>query len=196
MAVNVLSPILTALRRAEPEIDIELVASDQTDNLLLREADIAVRMYRPTQADMITRKVGMVEIGAFATREYLARRGHPKAPGDLAEHDLIGYDRSDQIILGFRELGIDVGRDFFSFRCDNQEVTWRMVKAGYGIGFTRLDVGMAEPGVVRLFEDITMPQLPIWLTAHAELKTSARVRRVYDFLATALTEAASTPLAV
>jgi len=196
MAVNVMPPILTALRRAEPEIDIELVASDQTDNLLLREADIAVRMYRPTQADVITRKVGMVEIGAFATREYLARRGHPTEPGDLAEHDLIGYDRSDQIILGFRELSIDVGRDFFSFRCDNQEVTWRMVKAGYGIGFTRLDVGMAEPGVVRLFEDITMPQLPIWLTAHAELKTSARVRRVYDFLATALTEAASTPLAV
>ncbi|MCF6329838.1 MAG: LysR family transcriptional regulator [Henriciella sp.] len=196
MAVNVLPPILTALRRAEPEIDIELVASDQTDNLLLREADIAVRMYRPTQADMITRKVGTVETGMFASQDYLTRRGYPSDAADLAEHDLIGHDRSDQIIAGFRELGFDVGRDFFSFRCDNQEVTWRMVVAGYGIGFNRLDIGRAEPSVVRLFEEIEMPQLPIWLTAHAELKTSARVRRVYDFLAAELIASASTPLVV
>ncbi len=196
MGVNVLPPILTALRRAEPEIAVELVASDQTDNLLLREADIAVRMYRPTQADVITRKVGTVEIGMFATQDYLERCGYPTTPEELGQHDLIGYDRSDQIILGFRGLGLNVGRDFFSFRCDNQEVTWRMVKAGYGIGFSRLDVGLAEPGVVRLFEHITMPQLPIWLTAHSELKTSARVRRVYDFLAAELMAAASTPLAV
>ncbi len=71
-----------------------------------------------------------------------------------------------------------------------------MVVAGYGIGFNRLDIGRAEPSVVRLFEEVAMPQLPIWLTAHAELKTSARVRRVYDFLAAELTASASTPLVV
>ena len=78
---------------------------------------------------------------------------------------------------------MEVDRNFFSFRCDNQVVAWRMVVAGYGIGFNQASIGEAEPGVVRLLPDADLPTLPIWLTAHSELKTSHRVRLVFDFLA-------------
>ena len=186
VATYILPGILTALRRAEPEIEIELVASDRTENLLQREADIAVRMYRPTQADVFTRKVGDLRVGMFAAEAYVARRGAPQSMEDFHGHDIIGYDRGDENIRGFRAAGLDVGRRFFSFRCDNQVVCWRMVVAGYGIGFNQIAIGEAEPGVKRISIDAELPSLPVWLTAHSELKTSHRVRRVFDFLAEAL----------
>ena len=189
VATYILPEILTALRRAEPEIEIELVASDRTENLLQREADIAVRMYRPTQADVFTRKVGDLRLGMFAAESYVARRGAPQSFEEFRDHDIIGYDRGDQIIRGFRAAGLDVGRRFFSFRCDNQVVCWRMVVAGYGIGFNQISIGEAEPRVTRLAVDARLPSLPVWLTAHSELKTSHRVRRVFDFLADALGQA-------
>ena len=183
VATYILPEILTALRRAEPEIEIELVASDRSENLLQREADIAVRMYRPTQADVFTRKVGDLQLGMFAAESYVARRGAPQSIEDFRGHDIIGYDRGDEIIRGFRAAGLDVGRHFFSFRCDNQVVCWRMVVAGYGIGFNQTSIGEGEPGITRLAVDTALPALPVWLTAHSELKTSHRVRRVFDFLA-------------
>lgn len=186
MAVYVLPDILAALRRAEPEIDIELVASDRTENLLQREADIAVRMYRPTQADVVTRQVAELEVAMFAAHDYIARRGAPLAPDAFAGHDFVGYDRNDLVIRGFRAAGLEVGREFFAFRSDNQVAAWQMVVAGFGIGFNQRHIGEAEPRVARLMLDTVLPTLPVWLTAHQELKTSARVRRVYNFLAEAL----------
>lgn len=183
MATYVLPELLTALRREEPEIDIELVASDRTENLLQREADIAVRMYRPTQADVITRKITDLTSGAFATPGYLNARGVPETIEDLRSHDVVGYDRSDLIIRGFEAAGLAVGRGFFPFRSDNQVVCWQMVVAGYGVGFVLRTVGRSEPAVVPILENANIPKLPVWLTAHRELKVSQRVRRVYDFLA-------------
>ncbi len=186
VATYILPDILTALHLAEPDIEIELVATDRTENLLQREADIAVRMYRPTQTDIFTRKVGDLKIGMFAAPSYIERRGTPASMEEFLDHDVVGYDRSDLIIQGFRSAGMDVDRRFFSFRCDDQVVAWRMVVAGFGIGFNQLQIGEAEPGVVRLLADLALPEMPVWLTAHSELKTSRRVRRVYDFLAEGL----------
>lgn len=183
VATYILPDILTKLRQAEPEIEVELVASDRAENLLQREADIAVRMYQPTQADVFTRKVGELPIGVFAAHTYLARCGTPRSLKDFQNHDVIGYDRSDSIIQGVRAAGLEVDRRFFSFRCDDQVVAWRMVVAGYGIGFNQIKIGEAEPLVTQLDLDAVLPILPIWLAAHSELKTSLRVRRVFDFLA-------------
>jgi DNA-binding transcriptional LysR family regulator len=179
----VLPPILTKLHEQEPQIEIEFVASDRTENLLLREADIAVRMYRPTQVDVITKKVGDVELGMFAAHSYLENRGIPTSKDDLWGHDFIGYDRNQHMIDGFRAAGIEVDRHFFAFRCDDQVMCWNMVVAGFGIGFNQVGIGEREPKVARLEPELEIPPLPIWLTAHSELKTSKRVRRVYDFLA-------------
>ena len=111
--------IIADLREAHPEIDIELAPSDETENLLFREADIAVRMYRPTQLDMITLHLGDVQLGLFGAKRYLARRGKPQTPEDLLDHDIVGYDRNDGLIRGFRDAGFEIERDFFPVRCDN-----------------------------------------------------------------------------
>lgn len=186
VATYLLPGILTALRREEPGIAVELVASDETENLLRREADIALRMYRPTQPDVITRKVADFQIGVFAAPSYLAERGTPETPEDLLSHDVIGYDRSRLVIDGLAMSGLQVDRDFFAFRSDDQVVCWQMVVAGFGIGFMNRNIGRAEPRVVEIATGAAIPSLPVWLTAHAELRSQPRVRRVFDGLADAL----------
>lgn len=183
VATYILPDILTRLRHQEPEIAIELVASDRAENLLQREADIAVRMYRPTQADVYTRKISELALGMYAAPSYLENRGPTETPDDVSGHDFIGYDRNDLIIQGFKAIGMEVDRDFFPFRSDNQVVCWRMAIAGFGIGFNQRCIGDNDARVRRVFAAIPLPSLPVWLTAHAELKTSRRVRLVFDFLA-------------
>jgi len=186
MSAFVLPSIITSLKIAEPEIDIELVSSDNTSNILLREADIALRMFQPSQTELICRKVGKVKIGMYASHEYISRNGAPVFPDDLLNHKLISEDKLNDTLEGYRSAGININREQFSFRCDSRLVQWKMVLAGFGIGFIQTDVGEQEQGVVRLFPGIDMAELPIWLTTHAELRTSRRVRRVFDFIANEL----------
>ena len=183
VATLTLPEIIADLRLAHPEIEIELVASDATENLLQREADIAVRMYRPRQVDVITRKVSELSLGVYAANSYLSRRGTPRELNDLLAHDIVGYDRDETILQGFAAVGADVDRHFFVARCDDQVAYWHLVVAGVGIGFSQVRVGDAEPLVSRVLPDFAIPPLPVWLTAHAGLRTNPRVRRVFDFLA-------------
>ncbi len=179
----VLPLMLAHIRIVEPQIQLELVPSDTTENLLFREADIAVRMYRPEQLDVITRMVAELPTGLFAAKSYVARKGLPETAESIFEHDFVGYDRSDYIIRGFKSVGWKVAREFFPVRCDNQIVYWQLVRAGCGIGGAQLQIGLNDPGLVRVLPQLELPTLPVWLTAHAALRTNARIRRVHDLLA-------------
>ena len=181
-----LPPIIADLRLQHPEITLELVPTDQTENLLFHEADLAVRMYRPTQLDMIARHLGDLNIGLFASEAYLARKGEPRVWEDFSEHDVLGYDRDDRIIRGMRDLGIDVSRDFFAFRCDNQVIYWQYVLAGLGIGIGQAAVARQHPGIRQILPGLALPKLPVWLTAHESLRHVPRVARVWEALADGL----------
>ncbi len=188
VSTYILPPLLVQLRRLEPRIQIELVATDQVENLLFREADIAVRMVRPTQQDLIARHVGDMYMGMYASFDYLADRSAPKTIEEFASHSVVGYDRSSLIIDGANTVGFNVDRDFFAYRCDDQIVHWQMVLAGLGIGFTAQPVAEEDERVKRILPKIEMPKLPLWLTSHSALKTNSRVRFVYDFLAQSLSD--------
>ncbi|WP_299615410.1 LysR family transcriptional regulator [uncultured Tateyamaria sp.] len=182
----ILPPILTDLHAAYPGLEIEVIASDTTENLLRREADIALRMYRPTQPDVIAKHVTDLPLGVYAAPSYIDRHGRPDTLEDLQTHIVIGYDRSPLIIDGFADRGFKVGRDFFAFRSDDQVLCWHMVIAGFGIGFGQRRVGDADPRVIRVSGDQDVGAMPLWLTAHPDLRRIPRVRRVYDWLATHL----------
>lgn len=182
MAAYVLPATLLRLRAQYPQIQIELVASNQVDNLLTREADIAVRMTRPQQSGLITRKVGNYALGFYAHRDYLkARKLSPEAAP--TRFDWVGLDRSNQMIEGFRLAGYKVDKNFFAFRCDNQIVGWQAVLAGLGAGVTLQRVAAQFKGLVTILPQQPLPALEVWLTAHRELRDVPRIRAVYDFLA-------------
>lgn len=186
-----LPPILSALRQAEPSIQVEIVASDVNQNLLRRDADIAIRMADPTQNALIARKLGESPMGFFATRGYFDRRGRVANKADLARHDLIGLDRSDFLIRGFAAYGIHLTREEFALRTDDAMLTWHLLLAGGGIGIAQVLLAKRHGELEQVDAGIKLGSLPMWLVMSEEVRSNARIRRVADFLSTALVEALS-----
>ena len=183
VACLLLPPLLARMREALPDVQVELVSSNEVTNLLRREADIALRMVRPDQASLVAKRIASVKLGAYAHRDYLRRKGTPREPADLLQHELIGNDRHEDILQGFAGMGYPVDRQRFAFRTDDLIAYWEAVRAGLGVGFVSEYVARADPLVVRVLPQLPLPALPIWLTVHREIRTSGRIRAVYDFLA-------------
>ncbi len=182
MSHHVLPRIIAEIRQEAPEIEIELLASDVSENLLFHEADIAVRMYRPTQLDIVTKPLGRLTIGLYAAQSYLDRAGFPTSIEDALDHQWIGYDKSDLIIQGMRKFGWDVDRNFFGTRCDNQTVYWELLRAGCGIGVGQQFIAAQHPEVRQVLPDITIPPLEVWLSVPEALRHTPRVRKTFDLL--------------
>lgn len=180
---HLLPPMLADLRLREPGIEIDLVPSDVSENLLFREADIALRMYRPTQSDVVIRHLCDLPIGIYAAKTYLDRHGRPATPEALLALDFIGMDRSDLIIRTMAALGIARRREDFKLRCDDQVIYWNLVRAGCGVGAMQHLIAEADPTVERIAKFVAMPTLPVWLTAPEALRQNPRIRRVLDHLA-------------
>ncbi len=178
----VLPSIVAAMRREAPGIQVEIVATDQVDNLLRRDADIAIRMVRPSQLDLVARHVADIPLSPCASAAYAEEHGLPRTPEDLLEHDIVGFDRNMAMIEGFAALGVQVTREFFPLRSDSNAVLWEAIKAGAGIGFGQAPLIRRTPGMVTFLEDIPLPPLPVWLTLHADLRNNPRMRFVSDYL--------------
>lgn len=189
VSAYLLPPVLRGLREAHPEIQIELVASNTVENLLEREADIALRMLRPTQSGLVARRLADWPLHIYAHRDYLQKHGQPSA-ANLHSHQWVGYDRSDQMIKGFRDAGFRVTREFFGFRCDNQIVAWHAVCAGLGLGLGLDCVAQHRPELRRVLPGVKVPVLPMWITAHRELRGTPRLRVVFEALAAAFKDGA------
>ncbi len=183
VATYILPQIIAGLLQELPEIEIELDASNMVGNLLQRDADIAIRMVRPTQNDLITRHVNTLEMGIYADRAYLGRSGAIMGFEGLKAQVIIGYDRNDLILRGFEQAGYKVDRDFFRFRCDNQVTAFEALVAGMGIGFAPKAIAKQHTNLVEILHGISIPGLPMYLTSHRELKTSRKIRVVNDYLA-------------
>ena len=185
VSAYVLPNLLRGLREAHPEIQVELVASNTIENLLEREADIALRMLRPTQTALVARRLADQPLGFYAHRDYVQAHGKPSA-ANMLQHQWVGFDRSDQLLRGFHAAGFKVTREFFGFRCDNQIVAWQAVRAGLGIGVCLKRVAVLAPELVRVLPAVPLAPLPLWITAHRELRGTPRLKTVFDALAAAL----------
>ncbi len=184
-----LPPLLLQMRAVLPDVQVELVASNKVSNLLRREADIALRMVQPDQTSLIAKRVGQVTISACAHRDYLRRRGTPKLVADLLTHELIGNDRDDAIIRGSVALGFTLTRENFAFRTDDLMAYWQGVRAGLGVGFVADYIQRTDNAVLPLLPMMKIPPIPMWLAVHREIRTSKRIRVVYDFLSQVLPKA-------
>lgn len=182
VGIEVLPPAFASFREEHPRIDIELVVSNRTTDLLRREADIAVRMVKPTQTQLVTRKLGTLTVGLHATPRYLQMHGTPRSFAALADHPLIGFDAVSSV----RDLPatpFPVTRDIFAFRCDSDIGQYAQLKAGFGLGFCQHALGKRE-GLIPLLKGELGFDLGVWLVMHQDLKSSRRVRLLFEHLAT------------
>jgi len=186
MAAYGLPLILKPLRQQHPGIVLEIVASNTASDLKRREADIAIRGFRPSQSDLVAKRITDIEAGFYASPEYLKTLNLQSTPPDFSSATFIGFNHSDEMIKVINERGVAVTHDNFPYLCENHLVQWEMVKHGYGIGVMPTHAGGLEPGVTRVLEHIDPLIGERWLVSHREMYNNRRIRVVFDFLANAL----------
>lgn len=180
IGLEVLPAALTAFREKHPRIAVELVLSNRSQDLLRREADVAVRMVKPTQAALISRKLGVLKLGLHAHPRYLREHGTPLTLAQLSAHPLIGFDKVPSISR-LPNVPIPLSRDLFSFRCDFEPAQYAALRAGFGVGICQNALGRRDKLVPILSDEVHF-ELGMWLVMHKDLKSNRRVRLMYDHL--------------
>lgn len=183
-SAHLLPPIVARLRAKAPGIAVEIVASNAAIDLRRREADIALRSFRPTQPDLVAKKVGEDHARLYATQDYLDRVGPLTTPEDLTRAEFIGFDADGQFLHGVNDrLGLSLTTRNITVLTSNHLVQWELAKQGLGIGMFPDSVARREPALVQVMPDLPPMVFPLWLTAHREVNTSRRVRLVFDLMA-------------
>jgi DNA-binding transcriptional LysR family regulator len=174
--------LLMPLLREQPELEIELAVSNQSDNLLRRDADIAVRHFRPHQDDLIARKVGETEMGLFAHEDYIARFGEPTGFTPKRGAILAGFDRHPMPIKPVFRGGLPDSPLRFRWRSDSIMALHAAVEAGAAIGMYFVDIAAERPGLRRVLAEQIGFKQEVWLCAHDDLRRSRGMRYVWDCL--------------
>lgn len=187
VGIEVLAPVFAALRDSHPGIVLELALSNRVQDLLRREADIAVRMTPPEQGQLIARRIGAIDIGLHALPGYLDRHGRPASFAELAGHTLIGFDAVTPFIrAGSKRLG-GITRDSFALRCDSDLAQLALIRAGAGIGVCQLPLARREPALERVLADQFTWPLETWVAMHEDLRQNTACHVVFDALVAGLT---------
>jgi len=184
---EVLPDILSPFCQRYPGIVLELKLSNRNEDILRGDADIAVRMVRPTQQALLARRIGVVKLGLFAHRSYVAAFGVPKTPADISGHRLVGFDQ-DQYILRSADGGAPPpSRAQFGFRCDSTPMQVAALRAGIGIGSLHLNTARRDANLIRVLEKSFTFTREMWLVMHEDAKATRRIRLLFDHLAEGLT---------
>ena len=186
IAAFVLPPIIDQLRTTHPSIDIEIVASNLPSDLSRREADIAIRSFRPTQPELVAQKICETNARLYASPAYIKRIGPIEGPADLSRGDFINFDQGEALMTGLNALGLSLSPSNFPIVTSSHLVQWELAKQGAGICIMTEEIGDIEPRVARVLPSLPPIPVPMWLVSHRELRTSRRVRVVFDFLAKGL----------
>jgi DNA-binding transcriptional LysR family regulator len=182
LGVSILPALLAEFQQQHPDIEIELGITNVPSNLLQRDADIAVRMFRPEQSDLVAQKVADLPLGFYAHPDYLDRHGRPKAISDFMNHRLIGFDRDTAMLKAAKDVGLNLKAENFAFRCDNILAQIQAIRAGVGIGVGHTGLAVHWPDVEPVLEHFKLEPLELWIVCHADVHHNNRIRRTVDFL--------------
>jgi len=183
---EVLPSILADFHALNPRISVELALSNRTEDLLRGEADIAVRMLRPTQGTLVAKQIGRIDVGLYGHRSYLKGRAMPRQLEDLRQHALIGYDRDQAYARVLERIGVRFTQDMFAFRSDSDLAQLAALRAGIGIGASQLGIARRDRNLVPVLHAELIFPMEVWLVMHRDLRSSRRVRLLFDHLAARL----------
>ncbi len=186
VGVEVLPPILADLHRRHPALEIELALSNTVEDLLRRDADIAVRMVEPAQGALVARKIGRIPLGLHAREDYLQRRGMPASLDDLAQHSLIGFDRPTPAIRSLVGQVPGFDRVRFALRADSDLAQLAAIRAGFGIGACQLPLAARDPRLRPVLPEAFAMDLGVWVVCHENLRATPRCAAVFDGLVSGL----------
>lgn len=194
-AAFLLPPILERLRAQAPDIQIEIIADNTPSDLTRREADIAIRNFRPVEPDLVAKKIRDDSARLYATPGYLASIGNPVLLSDFGNASFISFADSEVLLNWLTEAGMPLSLNNFPIKTESYLVHWSFVKQGLGIGIMPEEIGDLESRVTRACPALEPFNFPVWLVCHGELKTSRRIRIVFDLLAQTLSGISTSSIA-
>ena len=186
MGVEVLPPLLAALRRKHPDLTLELVLSNDVADLLRRDADIAVRMVTPRQEALLVKRVGTVRVGLYAQHRYLEQFGTPGKIAELDGHALIGFDRETAAIRSMQQRLPVLRRSMFALRSDNDLALLAALRAGFGIGACQLALAARDKQLKRVLPKDVEITFDTSVAMHESLRNNPSCRAVFDALVSGL----------
>lgn len=185
-AAYVLPPILDRFSEVAPDLEIEIVADNGLRDLLLREADIAVRHVRPEQASLIAKLIGEDPMRFYAVPKYLEAYGVPSLSGDIQSHQFVSFGDFERVIGYLKLVGLELGRKNFRYASNSQLVEWEIARSGHAIAIMTDRIASKFPEFQPVLTEIDAFKMPMWLVAHRELQSSRRIRLVFDLLSQSL----------
>lgn len=182
-ATYLLPPIIAKLRALEPAISIKVVSSNEASDLLRREADIAIRSFRPTEAELISKKIKEVDAPFYAAKSYIKYLAATDAEDLIERAQFLAIGDKNVFLKQMNQRGYAITQENLSLESESHIVHWELVKQGLGIGVVPANIGDLEPLVERVLTDVESLSFDIWLTSHRELRASKRIRLVFDLIA-------------
>lgn len=173
---SLIAPSLTSLKRSNPELKIELAGESRPVSLSRREADIALRMFRPSQKGLVARRLAVFHFGLYGTREYVARTA-------ASERDYIGYDESLEHVPQQRWIAAVAGARPFALRTNDYATMLEAARAGLGLAALSHALARHYPALVQVKTPEPPPKRELWLVFHRDLGKSPAVRAVIDHIA-------------
>ncbi|MCG9725093.1 LysR family transcriptional regulator [Vibrio brasiliensis] len=176
-------PLISQLREYAPNINVELIVSNQVSDLKRREADIAIRYQRPTDLDLIARKIGHETVHLYGNKS-LVQSFSNKSPSEVSNVQIIGFERGERLKQHLNESGWLLKHNPFNMICSNQLVQWQLAQHTSSLILVPDHIAQYNPNLTIAFKDHFKPfELDAWLVCHRELHTNKRVKLVFDFLA-------------
>ncbi len=179
-----LAPRLSKLYEKYPNLNLDLMLEERVLDLPMREADVAIRMKEPSQADLIRRKLMSVRMQLYASPEYLAATGTPEAMSELSRHRLICQNTASfQVSAGARLVQELLTHELPStLTVNNYFGVLQAVLANLGIGVLPDYVTEDFPKLVRVLPDVESGEVPVFLAYPEELRQSKRIAAFRDFV--------------
>lgn len=182
VGVYLLPSAIAAFRKKHPAVNIDIVISNKATSLSKRDADVALRMFRPSQPDLVAKHLPDLDLGFYAHRDYVKEFGEPISMDEFKSHSIIGYDESMEFIIAATQLGFTLERNNFSLRTDNLLSQVGLGRSGAGIFVTHVELAKQWPELVPVMEWVKLPSLEFWLVCHSDVQYNSRIREVMFFL--------------
>jgi len=183
VGVYYLPDAIVEFQKHHPGVNFELVLSNQASSLSKREADLAFRMFRPQQPDLVCRRLPDIELGFYAHRDYVKPGANTISLEEMEEYRFIGYDSDLSMIEQAREMGFALTRDSFSLRSDSLFMQLALIQAKAGFGITHVELARRLDGLVRILRQIDLPALEFWCVCHRDVQFNRRVSTAMRFFA-------------
>jgi DNA-binding transcriptional LysR family regulator len=185
-AAYLLPDVLDRLYDAAPELQLDIAADNSVRDLLLREADIAIRHMRPEQPNLIAKLACEQTMRFYAVDKYMTRYGTPLQSQDMSDHQFVSFGDFERIVGYLKLVGLDLAQKNFRYASNSQLVEWEIARKGHAIAIMNDTIAEKFPEFRPVLTEIEPFSIPVWLVAHRELQTSRRIRLVFDILADAL----------